>query len=153
MKLAGTYEFNASPEKVWQTLTDPQSLSACIPGCDKMEAQGNDEYTATVTIAMGPIRGKFDATVKVNKSSIAVGGKAIKVFAERDPANLPWGALDIDVKPLKISGRLGEQVDPVLVDGDPVAMAQVGAHGTGELVRACEDGRHHGPPSGTGTRG
>ena len=65
MKLAGTYEFNDSPEKVWQTLTDPQSLSACIPGCDKMEAQGNDEYTATVTIAMGPIRSKFDATVKM----------------------------------------------------------------------------------------
>ena len=41
--------------------------------------------------------GKFDAAVKVNKSSISVGGKAIKVFAERDPANLPWGALDIDV--------------------------------------------------------
>ncbi len=41
--------------------------------------------------------GKFDAAVKVNKSSISVAGKSIKVFAERDPANLPWRALDIDV--------------------------------------------------------
>ena len=41
--------------------------------------------------------GRFDAKVKVNKSSISVGGKSIKVFAERDPANLPWHALDIDV--------------------------------------------------------
>ncbi len=41
--------------------------------------------------------GPFDAAVKVNKSSISVGGKSIKVFAERDPANLPWGALDVDV--------------------------------------------------------
>ncbi len=65
MKLTGTYEFNASPEKVWQTLTDPASLSACIPGCEKMEALGNDEYAATVTIAMGPIRSKFNAKVKM----------------------------------------------------------------------------------------
>ena len=41
--------------------------------------------------------GRFNAKVKVNKSSISVGGKSIKVFAERDPANLPWHALDIDV--------------------------------------------------------
>ena len=65
MKLSGSYEFNAPPEKVWQTLTDPESLSACIPGCEKMESLGNDEYTATVTIAMGPIRSKFEAKVKM----------------------------------------------------------------------------------------
>ena len=65
MKLSGSYEFNTSPEKVWQTLTDPQSLSACIPGCEKLESVGEDEYQATVTISMGPIRSKFDATVKM----------------------------------------------------------------------------------------
>ncbi len=41
--------------------------------------------------------GKFDTPVKFSKSSITVGGKAIKVFAERDPAKLPWAALDVDV--------------------------------------------------------
>ena len=65
MKLSGSYEFNASPEKVWQTLTDPTSLSACIPGCEKLEEVGKDEYSAAVTIAMGPIRSKFNATVKM----------------------------------------------------------------------------------------
>ena len=65
MKLSGSYEFNATPEKVWQTLTDPTSLSACIPGCEKLEEVGKDEYSATVTLAMGPIRSKFNATVKM----------------------------------------------------------------------------------------
>ena len=65
MKLSGSYEFNATPEKVWQTLTDPTSLSACIPGCEKLEEVGKDEYSAMVTIAMGPIRSKFNATVKM----------------------------------------------------------------------------------------
>ena len=63
MKLSGSYEFNASPEKVWQTLTNPDCLSTCIPGCEKMEAIGDNEYAATVSIAMGPIRSKFDAKV------------------------------------------------------------------------------------------
>ena len=65
MKLTGSYEFNATQEKVWQTLTDPASLSTCIPGCEKMEEVSKDEYKATVTISMGPIRSKFDATVKM----------------------------------------------------------------------------------------
>ena len=63
MKLSGSYEFDAAPEKVWQTLTAPAALRGCIPGCEKMDSLGNDEYTATVTIAMGPIRSKFDAKV------------------------------------------------------------------------------------------
>ena len=65
MKLSGSYEFNATPEKVWQSLTNPASLTTCIPGCEKMESLGNDEYAATVSISMGPIRSKFDVTVKM----------------------------------------------------------------------------------------
>ena len=63
MKLSGSYEFDTAPEKVWQILTDPEALRSCIPGCEKMNALGNNEYSATVTISMGPIRSKFDAKV------------------------------------------------------------------------------------------
>ena len=63
MKLSGSYEFDTAPEKVWQILTDPEALRSCIPGCEKMDALGNNEYAATVTISMGPIRSKFDAKV------------------------------------------------------------------------------------------
>jgi len=38
MKLSGSYEFDATPEKIWGILTNPDSLSSCIPGCEKMEA-------------------------------------------------------------------------------------------------------------------
>ena len=63
MKLSGSYEFDTAPEKVWQILTDPEALKSCIPGCEKMDALGNNEYAAAVTISMGPIRSKFDAKV------------------------------------------------------------------------------------------
>ena len=41
--------------------------------------------------------GRFDGTVEVKDGNLVVNGKAIRVTAERDPANLNWGAIDIDV--------------------------------------------------------
>ncbi|MEN2768498.1 type I glyceraldehyde-3-phosphate dehydrogenase [Ornithinibacillus xuwenensis] len=43
------------------------------------------------------VHGVLEEEVTVNGSNIVVGGKEIKVLAERDPANLPWGDLGIEV--------------------------------------------------------
>lgn len=41
--------------------------------------------------------GKFPGTVTVDGDSIVVNGDRIKVLAQRNPAELPWGALGVDV--------------------------------------------------------
>ncbi|MGB5336538.1 MAG: type I glyceraldehyde-3-phosphate dehydrogenase [Woeseiaceae bacterium] len=41
--------------------------------------------------------GRFPGTVEVDGDDIIVNGDRIKVFAERDPAKLPWGDLGVDV--------------------------------------------------------
>lgn len=41
--------------------------------------------------------GRLDAEVVVGDGEITVNGKSVKVFAERDPANLPWGDLGVDI--------------------------------------------------------
>jgi glyceraldehyde 3-phosphate dehydrogenase len=41
--------------------------------------------------------GIFPGTVKVVDGNLVVDGDIIKVFAERDPANLPWGELGVDI--------------------------------------------------------
>ena len=43
------------------------------------------------------ITGRLDATVELEGDSIIVNGKPIKVLEERDPANLPWGELGVDI--------------------------------------------------------
>ncbi|WFR66255.1 type I glyceraldehyde-3-phosphate dehydrogenase [Curtobacterium flaccumfaciens] len=43
------------------------------------------------------ITGKLPATVELDGDNIVVDGKAIKVLAERDPANLPWAKLGVDI--------------------------------------------------------
>lgn len=40
--------------------------------------------------------GRFDGEVKAEEEAILVNGKKIHVFAERDPANLPWKKLHVD---------------------------------------------------------
>ena len=42
-------------------------------------------------------QGRFGAEITVTDDGMNVGERFIKVLAERDPANLPWGELDIDV--------------------------------------------------------
>lgn len=41
--------------------------------------------------------GRFPGEVSVDGGDLVVNGDRIKVFAERDPAKLPWGALGVDV--------------------------------------------------------
>lgn len=41
--------------------------------------------------------GRFDGKIEVNKDHIIVNGKKINTYAERDPKNLPWKELNIDV--------------------------------------------------------
>ena len=43
------------------------------------------------------VHGPFPGTVKVKGRTIDIGHGPIKVFAERDPAQLPWGDLTVDV--------------------------------------------------------
>ncbi|MAD91871.1 MAG: type I glyceraldehyde-3-phosphate dehydrogenase [Gammaproteobacteria bacterium] len=41
--------------------------------------------------------GNFPGSVEVDGDDMIVNGDRIKVFAERDPAKLPWGAIGVDV--------------------------------------------------------
>jgi glyceraldehyde 3-phosphate dehydrogenase len=43
------------------------------------------------------ILGRYPEEVTVSDEGIVVGGKTIKALAERDPANLPWGELGVDI--------------------------------------------------------
>ncbi|GGD85127.1 type I glyceraldehyde-3-phosphate dehydrogenase [Microbacterium murale] len=43
------------------------------------------------------VGGVLDADISFDDDSITVNGKQIKAFAERDPANLPWGELGVDI--------------------------------------------------------
>ncbi|TFD38816.1 type I glyceraldehyde-3-phosphate dehydrogenase [Cryobacterium sp. TMT1-19] len=84
-------------------------------------AQGSDieivavnDLTVAKTLAhllkYDSITGRLPATVEVDGDTILVNGKPIKVLAERDPANLPWAALGVDIV-IESTGRFTKAED------------------------------------------
>ncbi|GAA4592645.1 type I glyceraldehyde-3-phosphate dehydrogenase [Planotetraspora phitsanulokensis] len=56
-----------------------------------------DNATLAHLLKYDSILGRLPYEVKASADEITVDGKAIKAFAERDPAKLPWGDLGVDV--------------------------------------------------------
>ena len=56
------------------------------------------------------VHGQLPAKVKATKTGINVNGKGIKVIAERDPANLPWEKMGVDIA-LECTGLFTSQED------------------------------------------
>jgi glyceraldehyde 3-phosphate dehydrogenase len=57
---------------------------------------GDAETNAHLT-RYDSVHGKFKGTVKVDGDAMVVNGDRIKVLAQRNPAELPWSALGVDV--------------------------------------------------------
>lgn len=56
-----------------------------------------DVETLAHLLKYDSIMGRFNAEVEVKEGALVVDGKEIKILAERDPQNLPWKDLGVDV--------------------------------------------------------
>ncbi len=60
-----------------------------------------NDLTDTTALAMllkyDSVHGRFDGTVEVDGDDLVVNGTRLKVLSERDPANLPWGEMGVDI--------------------------------------------------------
>jgi carbon monoxide dehydrogenase subunit G len=59
VKINGTATLNAPRDRVWAALNDPAVLVRTIPGCEQLEALGEDRYTMTVTAGVASIKGTY----------------------------------------------------------------------------------------------
>lgn len=77
-----------------------------------IEVVAINDLTDTATLAhllkYDSIHGRFNGTVEYTEDSFVVNGKTIKVTAERDPAQLPWGDLGVDIV-LESTGRFVDE--------------------------------------------
>lgn len=76
-------------------------LRAALESGANFEIVGINDLTDNATLAhllkYDSILGRLKVPVTFTDSTITVGGKTISVSAERDPANIPWGKLGVDV--------------------------------------------------------
>ncbi|MDZ8172620.1 type I glyceraldehyde-3-phosphate dehydrogenase [Microbacterium xanthum] len=69
-----------------------------------------DNKTLAHLLKYDSVGGRLTEEVSFDGDSITVGGKSIKVFEERDPANLPWGDLGVDIV-IESTGRFTKAAD------------------------------------------
>ncbi|WP_456277726.1 type I glyceraldehyde-3-phosphate dehydrogenase [Bacillus sp. AK128] len=69
-----------------------------------------DAKTLAHLLKYDTVHGRLDAEVSVNGNTLVVGGKEVKVLAERDPAQLGWGNLGVDIV-VESTGRFTDRAD------------------------------------------
>ena len=66
MKIEGSHDVPAPRQKVWDAFLDPRQLQKAIPGCEKLEAVGADEFKATLKIGVAAVKGTFEGKVRLS---------------------------------------------------------------------------------------
>ena len=66
-----------------------------------------DNKTLAHLLKYDSILGKFEGDITFDDESITAGGDTFKVFEEKDPAQLPWGDLGVDIV-VESTGRFTE---------------------------------------------
>ena len=103
----GTNFMAVAPEKVWQTLLDPESLRAVIPGCESLASTGENAYRIVAKIGVGPVRGTFTTTAKfvdlVAPQSLSL------LFEASGPLGIASGSGDVRLEPEGQGTRLHYQ--------------------------------------------
>ena len=63
MEMHGEMRIPAPRVAVWEKLNDPETLKACIPGCESVEKVSDTEFTAKLVARVGPVKANFSGKV------------------------------------------------------------------------------------------
>ena len=96
MKIEGSHELHASPERVYETLIDPVVLQRCIPGCERLEKTGENAYSTTLRAGAGSIKGLFTGNVRLEEMQPPVHFRMV-VDGKGQPGFLK-GSGDLDIE-------------------------------------------------------
>jgi carbon monoxide dehydrogenase subunit G len=127
MQMSGERRIPAPREDVWNALNDPEVLRQSIPGCQSLEKDGDNSFTAKVKAKVGPVSATFSGAVtlydmnppesytlsgegKGGAAGFAKGGAKVVLEEDGEGTLLKY---DVDAK---VGGKLA-QIGSRLVDG------------------------------------
>ena len=90
MRIQGEHLFQAPRETVWRAVLDPATLSCCLPGFERLEQTGDNEYEGALDIRVGPVQGKFQGKLVLSDLDPPAGyrfkmsGKGAAGFVDGD---------------------------------------------------------------------
>lgn len=97
MEITGEYRIPAPRQQVWDALNDPEVLKQCIPGCEAMDKDAGDTYTAKMLAKIGPVKAKFATSIALSNlnppESYTISGEG-----KGGPAGFGKGSADVNLK-------------------------------------------------------
>jgi carbon monoxide dehydrogenase subunit G len=94
MELQGERLIAAPLETTWAALNDPDTLKACIAGCESLERSGDDAYVAVVAMKVGPVSARFKGNLKMSNVD-APHGYTIAFDGQGGVAGFGKGSADV----------------------------------------------------------
>ncbi|WP_370655448.1 carbon monoxide dehydrogenase subunit G [Candidatus Binatus sp.] len=98
MKLAGETTLPAPRQRVWELLNDPERLSRLIPGCEKLEILGPDQFAGAINVGIAAVKGTYAGNLKLEEKrppehyKMLLDGKGKQGFIRGS------GTLDLEAK-------------------------------------------------------
>src|SRR5437764_13018828 len=66
MTMNGEVQLAAAREVVWAKLNDPEVLKVCIPGCEMLDKNNENEVQAVATVKVGPVKARWKGKVRLS---------------------------------------------------------------------------------------
>lgn len=135
MEMQGSRHLAVTQQQAWDALNDPEVLKVCIPGCDKVEATGENQYVVGVAVRVGPVAARFNGKITLADVQ-APNSYKLSFDGQGGPAGFGKGTALVNLAPpaegagcelgysvnAQVGGKIA-QVGQRLVDGVAKSMA------------------------------
>jgi carbon monoxide dehydrogenase subunit G len=134
MDMTGQRTLQVTQQQAWEALNDPETLKACIPGCQKFEPAGDHKFSVAAGIKMGPVSALFNGHVQL-ADIVPPQSYKLNFDAQGGVAGFGKGESAVEIRPLEkgcelhytvhssVGGKIA-QLGQRLIDGVAKNMAE-----------------------------
>ena len=134
MDMQGSRDLAITQQQAWDALNDPAVLKTCIPGCDKVEVSGVNQYVMGMSLKIGPVSAKFSGKITLSDINPPTSYK-LSFEGQGGPAGFGKGSAEVKLTPItdgcelsytvhaSVGGKIA-QLGQRLIDGAAKSMAE-----------------------------
>jgi uncharacterized protein len=134
MDMQGSRQLAITQQQAWAALNDPAVLKTCIPGCDKVEATGENQYAIGMALKIGPVSAKFSGKITLT-DIVPPQSYKLSFEGQGGPAGFGKGSAAVQLTPnadgcdlsytanASVGGKIA-QLGQRLIDGAAKSMAE-----------------------------